>query len=315
MNWKICGRIEAATSCLPIGRCIRPTCHQVKYDNGCCCCLFGFNFAFNSFSVISEGVWLRQEAQCSLLYASLKYHAPDTWHDTTPSHIILILGRPVQALPVSLSAERGAVPFFTTWVCCSPGLNLWHLVSLKPTFYLLSYQMGVSHTRDNTATRCNVMIIGVCHTRDNTATRCNVMLMGVCHTRDNTATRCNVMIIGVCHTRDHTATRCNVMMLGVIHSRDSTATRCNVMLMGVIHSRDNTATRCNVMLMGVSHTRDNTATRCNVMLMGVIHSRDSTATRCNVMLMGVIHSRDNTATKCNVMLMGVTYQRQHCHQV
>ena len=31
--------------------------------------------------------------------ASLKYHAPDTWHDTTPSHIILTLGRPVLALP------------------------------------------------------------------------------------------------------------------------------------------------------------------------------------------------------------------------
>ena len=25
--------------------------------------------------------------------ASLKYHVPDTWHDTTPSHIILKLGR------------------------------------------------------------------------------------------------------------------------------------------------------------------------------------------------------------------------------
>ena len=31
--------------------------------------------------------------------ASLKYHAPDTWHDTTPSHIILTLGQPVLALP------------------------------------------------------------------------------------------------------------------------------------------------------------------------------------------------------------------------
>ena len=31
--------------------------------------------------------------------ASLKYHVPDTWHDTTPSHIILTLGWPVLALP------------------------------------------------------------------------------------------------------------------------------------------------------------------------------------------------------------------------
>ena len=30
--------------------------------------------------------------------ASLKYHAPDTWHDTTPSHIILTLARLVLAL-------------------------------------------------------------------------------------------------------------------------------------------------------------------------------------------------------------------------
>ena len=30
--------------------------------------------------------------------APLKYHAPDTWHDTTPRYIILILDRPVLAL-------------------------------------------------------------------------------------------------------------------------------------------------------------------------------------------------------------------------
>ena len=30
---------------------------------------------------------------------SLMYHALDTWHDTTPSHIILALGRPVLDLP------------------------------------------------------------------------------------------------------------------------------------------------------------------------------------------------------------------------
>ena len=31
--------------------------------------------------------------------ASLKYHVPDTWHDTTASHILLTLGRPVPAQP------------------------------------------------------------------------------------------------------------------------------------------------------------------------------------------------------------------------
>ena len=30
---------------------------------------------------------------------SLKYHAPDTLHNTTQSHIIMVLGRPVLALP------------------------------------------------------------------------------------------------------------------------------------------------------------------------------------------------------------------------
>ena len=48
--------------------------------------------------------------------ASLKYHVPDTWHDTTPSHIILTLGRPVLALPLSLSAKRGAAStIFYDW--------------------------------------------------------------------------------------------------------------------------------------------------------------------------------------------------------
>ena len=40
--------------------------------------------------------------------ASRKYHVPDIWHDTTPSHIILTLGRPVLAFTVNLSAKRGA---------------------------------------------------------------------------------------------------------------------------------------------------------------------------------------------------------------
>ena len=46
--------------------------------------------------------------------ASLQYHAPDTWHDTTPSHIIL-----------TLPSEEQLVPFFTTLVCRSPGSNPW----------------------------------------------------------------------------------------------------------------------------------------------------------------------------------------------
>ena len=46
------------------------------------------------FQSYHDGVRLRQGAQCPL-----KHHAPDTWHDTTPSHIILTLPRPVLALP------------------------------------------------------------------------------------------------------------------------------------------------------------------------------------------------------------------------
>ena len=59
--------------------------------------------------------------------ASLKYHVPDTWHDTIPSHIILTLGRPVLALPpkVWVPSEEQLVPFFTTLVCRGSGSNPW----------------------------------------------------------------------------------------------------------------------------------------------------------------------------------------------
>ena len=51
------------------------------------------------FQSYHDGVWLRQGAQCFYSAAVLKYHVPDNWHDTTPSYIILTLGRPVLALP------------------------------------------------------------------------------------------------------------------------------------------------------------------------------------------------------------------------
>ena len=51
---------------------------------------------------------------------------PDTWQDTTPSHIILTLGRPVLALPrKSEPSEEQLVPFLTTLVCRGPGSNPW----------------------------------------------------------------------------------------------------------------------------------------------------------------------------------------------
>ena len=39
---------------------------------------------------------------------SLKYHAPDTSHDTTLSHIILTLGRPDLALPSKSERQAGS---------------------------------------------------------------------------------------------------------------------------------------------------------------------------------------------------------------
>ena len=62
--------------------------------------------------------------QCSLFgTASLKYHGPDTWHDTTSSHIILTLGRPVLALP--RKSECQASTILTSLVCHGPGSNPW----------------------------------------------------------------------------------------------------------------------------------------------------------------------------------------------
>ena len=56
--------------------------------------------------------------------ASLKYHAPDTRHDTTPCHIILTLGRPVLALPRK----------------SRPGIEPVTSRSPERTLYILSYR-------------------------------------------------------------------------------------------------------------------------------------------------------------------------------
>ena len=74
--------------------------------------------------------------------ASLKYHAPDTWHDTTPSHIILTLGRPVLTLPRKswVPSEEQLVPFLTTFGMSRPGIEPRTSHSLEGTLYLLSYR-------------------------------------------------------------------------------------------------------------------------------------------------------------------------------
>ena len=83
--------------------------HINIYLHCVCVCVFGFNVAFNNFSVVSRRC-LVATGSSMLTYsaASLKYHVPDPWHDTTPSHIILTLGRQVLAPPRKSSAKRGA---------------------------------------------------------------------------------------------------------------------------------------------------------------------------------------------------------------
>ena len=62
-----------------------------------CVCVFGFKRRFQqSFSHITTVSGCDRELNAHFYSAaSLKYHVPDTWHDITPSHIILILGQPV----------------------------------------------------------------------------------------------------------------------------------------------------------------------------------------------------------------------------
>ena len=66
-------------------------------------CVIGFNFAYmyvqQFFSHITMVSGCDKELNAHVhTPASLSYHFPDTWHDTTPCHI-LTLGQPVLALP------------------------------------------------------------------------------------------------------------------------------------------------------------------------------------------------------------------------
>ena len=103
----------------------------------------GLTLLSTIFQSYHDGVWLRQGAQCSLFYsaASLKYHAPATWYDTTHSHIILTLGQPVLALPLSLSAKRGAASTILNDTGMSqPRIEPMTSRSLEWTLYWLSYR-------------------------------------------------------------------------------------------------------------------------------------------------------------------------------
>ena len=69
--------------------------------------------------------------------ALVKYHATDTWHDTTHSHIIQTPGRPVLAL----SAKRAAAcTILTTLVCRGQWSNLWSPVT--PSGYSTDWAIG-----------------------------------------------------------------------------------------------------------------------------------------------------------------------------
>ena len=106
-----------------------------------CCCLFEFNIDFNKFSVISRCIWLRQGVQYLYSAVSLMYHAPDTWHDTTPSHIILTLGRPVLVLPRKSECQaRGSYYHFNDFGMSRPGIKPMTSRSPERTLYLLSYR-------------------------------------------------------------------------------------------------------------------------------------------------------------------------------
>ena len=72
------------------------------------CC---FYCAFNNFSVIS-----RRSMDVNRIYsaATLKCHAPHTWHDTPPGHIILKPSWPVLALLLML-IKRNVLMVLTYW--------------------------------------------------------------------------------------------------------------------------------------------------------------------------------------------------------
>ena len=76
--------------------------------------------------------------------ASLKYHAPGTWYDTTPSHISLTLGWPVLAL-VWVPSEEQLVPFLMALVCHGPGLNLWPPVPRSGHSTYWAIEAGLPH--------------------------------------------------------------------------------------------------------------------------------------------------------------------------
>ena len=73
---------------------------KVEKECVCVCVYSGLTSLSTIFQSYHDGVGCDRELNAHFYSAaSMKYHVPVTWHDTTPSHIILTLGRPVLALP------------------------------------------------------------------------------------------------------------------------------------------------------------------------------------------------------------------------
>ena len=101
-------------------------------------CVWGGNSGLTSLSTIFQSYHDGCDRELNAHFysaASLKYHVPDTWYDTTPSHIILTLGRPVLALP------RGAAStIFNDFGMSRPGIEPVTSRSPERTLYQLSYR-------------------------------------------------------------------------------------------------------------------------------------------------------------------------------
>ena len=80
------------------------------------------------FQSYHDGVWLRQGAQCSLLYCCLtEVSCPRhlTWYHTQSHYPDTGSTSPNSTPYVWVPSEEQLVQFFTTLVCRSPGLNPW----------------------------------------------------------------------------------------------------------------------------------------------------------------------------------------------
>ena len=67
-------------------------------------------------------------------------HAPDTWHDTTPSHIIPTLGRPVLALSRKTECQARSTYYqFNDFIMSRPGIEPVTSRSPERSLYQLNY--------------------------------------------------------------------------------------------------------------------------------------------------------------------------------